>query len=255
MHFVRYTFKMLASFSVPSCSGGGCLVVKKWSDLWTASVPRCLSAYKRSAANLGAQAFHRAMPCITDVHGGHLRAHKFSALPRLEEALWGRQHTSKKYEVAAKIWHCIANKLLPVANLTNEYPVWDLISGTCIFVTSMQSMRKEAWCQAHLGDLGNQGHRPPPPPPTNPPPCYRGYTKGRPGANFVLPWCWKDRKVMIRGLTLALPWFPSLIPFSNAWDWGYPFNTLQLFAMLDVGGYCRNKTPRNKETEKRKDAI
>ena len=89
----------------------------------TSGRPRCLSAYKRSAANLGGQAFHRAVPCITDVHGGHLRAHKFSALPRLEEALRGRQHTSKKYEVAAKIWHCIANKLLPVANLTNEYPV------------------------------------------------------------------------------------------------------------------------------------
>ena len=135
----------------------------------TSGRPRCLSAYKRSAANLGAQAFHRAVPCITDVHGGHLRAHKFSALPRLEEALRGRQHTSKKYEVAAKIWHCIANKLLPVANLTNEYPVWDLISGTCVFVTSMQSIRKEAWCQAHLGDLDNQGHRPPPPPSTHPP--------------------------------------------------------------------------------------
>ena len=168
MYFVRYTFKMLASFSVPSCSADECLVVKKWSDLWTASVPWCLSAYKRSAANLGAQAFHRAMPCITDVHGGHLRAHKFSALPRLEEALRGRQHTSENYEVAAKIWHCTANRMLPVANLTNEYPVWDLISGTCIFVTSMQSMRKEAWCQAHLGDLGNQGyhwvhhHHPPP---------------------------------------------------------------------------------------------
>ena len=78
-------------------------------------MPRCLSAYKRSAANLGAQAFYRAVPCITDVHGGHLRAHKFSALPRLEEALRGQQHTSEKYEVAAKI--------LPVANLTNEYPV------------------------------------------------------------------------------------------------------------------------------------
>ena len=214
MYFVRYTFKMLASFSVPSCSADECLVVKKWSDLWTASVPRCLSAYKRSAANLGAQAFHRAMPCITDVHGGHLRAHKFSALPRLEEALRGRQHTSEKYEVAAKMWHCIADRILPVACCQFDkwisclrFDFWDL--HFCHFYAVHE---EGGLVPSPFGRSGQSGlSLGPPPPPTHRPPCYRGYTKGRPGANFVLPWCWKDRKVMIRALTLALPWFTSLL--------------------------------------------